>query len=83
MKSCNLQEFFLNYIRKEKIIVQIYLINGVQLRGIVRGFDSFTIVLENEGKQSIVYKHAISTLVPAVAVKFSSLNVEQNEDIDD
>lgn len=65
----NLQDMFLNQLRKEKIIVTVYLVNGFQLRGFVRGFDSFTIIIENEGKQNLVYKNAISTITPAKAVK--------------
>ena len=65
MKTVNLQDVFLNQSRKEKIPVTIFLTNGFQFRGIVRGFDNFTIVLESDGKQNLVYKHAISTLVPS------------------
>ena len=63
-KLLNLQDSFLNQIRKENIPVIIYLANGFQLRGSVRGFDSFTVILENDGKQQMVYKHAISTITP-------------------
>ena len=65
----NLQDMFLNQLRKEKTIVTVYLVNGFQLRGFVRGFDSFTIIIENEGKQNLVYKNVISTITPAKAVK--------------
>lgn len=60
----NLQDSFLNQIRKENTAVVIYLMNGFQLRGLVKGFDNFTIILENEGKQQMVYKHAVSTIAP-------------------
>lgn len=61
----NLQDSFLNQIRKEAHLpVVIYLVNGFQIRGIVKGFDSFTVIIENEGKQQLVYKHAISTITP-------------------
>lgn len=63
-KQFNLQDSFLNQIRKENIPVIIYLANGFQLRGSVRGFDNFTVILENDGKQQMVYKHAISTITP-------------------
>lgn len=64
-KVINLQDSFLNQIRKENNLpVIIYLINGFQLRGIVKGFDNFTILIENDGKQQLVYKHAISTITP-------------------
>ncbi|MHB8126838.1 MAG: RNA chaperone Hfq [Desulfitobacteriaceae bacterium] len=60
----NLQDNFLNQVRKENLPVTIYLVNGFQLKGLVRGFDSFTVVIEFEGKQQMVYKHAISTVMP-------------------
>jgi host factor-I protein len=61
----NLQDGFLNQVRKESVPVTIYLANGFQLRGLVRGFDNFTIILDSEGKPELVYKHAISTIIPA------------------
>lgn len=68
-KSINLQDMFLNQVRKEGIAVTIYLANSVQLRGQVRGFDAFTILLETPGKPTqLVYKHAVATIVPARAV---------------
>ena len=61
----NIQDNFLNQVRKDGIPVTIYLVSGVQLKGLVRGFDSFTVVLETPGKPSqIVYKHAIASIVP-------------------
>lgn len=62
--TMNLQDIFLNYVRKENIGVIIYLVNGFQIRGLVRGFDNFTVIMENDGKQQLVYKHAISTISP-------------------
>src|ERR1051325_9436415 len=62
----NLQDIFLNQVRKENISVTIYLIGGVQLRGMVRGFDAFTILLDSVGKPTqLVYKHAVTSIVPA------------------
>ena len=60
----NLQDSFLNHVRKENLPVVIYLVNGFQIRGLVRGFDNFTVIIENEGKQQLVYKHAVSTISP-------------------
>jgi len=60
----NLQDAFLNQVRKENVGVTIFLINGFQLKGFVKGFDNFTVILESEGKQHMIYKHAISTIVP-------------------
>ncbi|HZK18758.1 MAG TPA: RNA chaperone Hfq [Clostridia bacterium] len=60
----NLQDAFLNQVRRESINVTIFLVNGFQLKGTVRGFDNFTVMLESDGKQMMVYKHAISTISP-------------------
>ncbi|HHU32295.1 MAG: RNA chaperone Hfq [Zhaonellaceae bacterium] len=68
----NLQDAFLNQVRKENLLVTIFLVNGFQLKGIVRGFDNFTVVLDTDGKQQMVYKHAISTIVPTRPVSLSS-----------
>jgi host factor-I protein len=62
--ATGLQDVYLNQIRKEHIPVIIYLVNGVQLRGLVRAFDNFTVLLENDGKNDLIYKHAISTITP-------------------
>jgi len=67
----NLQDAFLNQVRKESIPVTIFLINGFQLKGMVRGFDNFTVILESDGKQMMVYKHAISTVSPVRPVNTS------------
>ncbi len=67
-KTQNLQDLFLNQTRREKQLVTVFLMNGFQMRGLVRGFDSFTVVLDCEGKQELVYKHAISTLIPVKPV---------------
>ena len=64
----NLQDSFLNQVRKDNIPVTIYLVNGFQIRGMVRGFDNFTVVLENEGKQLVVNKHPLPTTPPSRAV---------------
>lgn len=77
-QAINLQDVFLNQIRKEHIPVTIYLVSGYQLKGTVKGFDNFTIVLENESKQQqLVYKHAISTISPAKSIVFN--NSEKTE----
>ncbi len=71
-KNVNLQDFFLNYARKEKVILTIYLVNGFQLKGIVRGFDSYAILFESDGKINMVYKHAISTIQPTRPINIFS-----------
>ena len=60
----NLQEIFLTKVRKQSIHVTVFLVNGFQLRGTVTGFDNFTVVLDTEGRQQVIYKHAISTIAP-------------------
>ena len=64
----NLQEIFLTQARKQNISVTVFLVNGFQLRGTVTGFDNFTVVLDSDGKQQVIYKHAISTIVPLRAI---------------
>ncbi|MDR1217755.1 MAG: RNA chaperone Hfq [Oscillospiraceae bacterium] len=59
-----LQENFLNQARSGKLMLTVFLVNGFQLRGTVTGFDTFTVVLDSEGKQQLIYKHAISTIIP-------------------
>lgn len=63
-KVMNLQENLLNQLRKDKTIITVFLTNGFQLKGIIRGFDNFIVLVETDGKQQMIYKHAISTLVP-------------------
>lgn len=61
----NLQENFLNQARKENVPVTIHLMNGFQIKGMIRGFDQFTVVIDSMGRQQMVFKHAISTITPA------------------
>ncbi len=75
----NLQDNFLNQVRKDGTPVIVYLVNGFQLRGMVRGFDNFTVILEHEGKQLLVYKHAISTLSPLKPVDLRFLEPTRTE----
>ena len=70
-KTQNLQDAFLNRLRRDKSTVTMFLMNGFQLHGVVKGFDGFTVVLDSDGKQQLIYKHAISTIVPAKPVSFS------------
>ena len=72
----NLQDIFLNGARKNKNEVTIYLTNGYQIKGMVKGFDSFTIVLECNGKQMLVYKHAVSTITPGRPILFNNVQEE-------
>lgn len=71
MKSAlNLQDIFLNQVRKEHGLITVYLISGYQIKGYVKGFDSYTIVIDSDGKQQMIYKHAVSTIVPAKPINF-------------
>lgn len=63
-KTQNLQDAFLNQARRDKLSLTIFLMNGFQLHGVLRGFDSFSVVIDSDGKQQMIYKHAISTIVP-------------------
>jgi host factor-I protein len=63
-KELNLQDVFLNQSRKDRIPVTIYITNGFQFKGIVKGFDNYTVILDTDGKQNLIYKHAISTITP-------------------
>lgn len=74
LKALNLQDVFLNQARKDKIAVTIYLTNGFQFKGMVKGFDNYTVILDCEGKQNLVYKHAISTIIPAKSINILDNN---------
>ena len=71
-KVQNLQDLFLNQARRERSTITMFLMNGFQLHGVVRGFDSFTVVLDSDGKQQLIYKHAISTVVPPRPIALDS-----------
>jgi len=60
----NLQDSFLNHVRKNKVVLTVFLINGVKLQGIITWFDNFCILLRRDGQSQLVYKHAISTIMP-------------------
>ena len=68
-ESTNLQDAILNEVRKDRVPVTLFLMNGFQLRGVVTGFDNFVVVLVTDGKQQMIYKHAISTLAPIKQLK--------------
>ena len=68
-KSQNVQDVFLNHIRKNKTPVTVFLVNGVKLQGIVTWFDNFSVLLRRDGHTQLVYKHAISTVVPSRNVR--------------
>ncbi len=68
-KSQNVQDVFLNHIRKNKVPVTIFLVNGVKLQGIVPWFDTFSLLLRRDAHSQLVYKHAISTVMPSIPVQ--------------
>lgn len=78
-KGQNLQDLFLNHLRKNKIPVTMFLVKGVKLQGIVTWFDNFSILLRRDGQSQLVYKHAISTIMPAQPVQL----YEPSADADD
>ena len=73
--AINFQDSILKECRREKTPVTLFLMNGFQLRGIITGFDSFVVVLVSDGKQQMIYKHAISTLVPMKPLKAAATTV--------
>jgi len=70
LKTQTLQDAFLNQARRDRLTVTMFLMNGFQLHGVVRGFDGFTVVLDSDGRQQLIYKHAISTVVPPRPIPF-------------
>ena len=75
-RSQNLQDLFLNTVRKQKISLTIFLINGVKLQGIVSWFDNFCVLLRRDGHSQLVYKHAISTIMPGGPVNLTDQDSE-------
>lgn len=76
----NLQDAFLNQVRKEKTLVTVYLVNGFQIKGLVKGFDNFTVIVELDGRQQLVYKHAISTVAPLKPIGIINLDARPDDD---
>ena len=68
-KKTNLQDLFLLRIRQDRLPVTLFLMNGFQMRGIVTGYDPFVVVLDSDGRQQVIYKHAVSTIVPIQPVE--------------
>ena len=77
-QQSNLQDIFLNNARKEKLQLTIHLLNGFQLKGIVKGFDNFTVILDCDNKQMLIYKHSISTITPVKPILFTDNEYENN-----
>ena len=66
--KANLQEIFLLRTKRDRVPVTLFLMNGFQMRGVITGFDAFVVILDSDGKQQVIYKHAISTIAPIGAV---------------
>jgi len=79
----NLQDRFLNHLRTHKIGIKVYLVNGFQLQGKVKSFDAYTILLEDGKKQSFVFKHAVSTIMPDSYVKLEKPTDESSSGLGD
>ncbi|MEY2882714.1 MAG: RNA-binding protein Hfq [Pseudomonadota bacterium] len=80
-KSNNLQDVFLNTVRRTKTPVTMFLVNGVKLQGVITWFDNFSVLLRRDGHSQLVYKHAISTVMPATPVQlFDAEKIEEGDD---
>jgi host factor-I protein len=77
-KNKNLQDTFLNSVRRSKTPLTIFLVNGVKLQGVVSWFDNFCVLLRRDGQSQLVYKHAISTIMPAQPVQLYEPSLEEN-----
>lgn len=78
-KNTNLQDAFLTKARRQNMPLTVFLVNGFQMRGTVRGFDPFVVILESEGRQQMIYKHAISTIVPMQNIDLREAEGEKEE----
>ena len=78
-KQQNLQDIFLNTIRKSKVPVTVYLVNGVKLQGVITWFDSFCLLLRRDGHSQLVYKHAVSTVMPEVPLRLQAIDEGESD----
>lgn len=81
-KGMNLQDVFLNQARKDRLPLTIFLTNGYQFKGIIRGFDQYVVILETDGRQQLVYKHAVSTIVPARPISILDAMGQREETVE-
>lgn len=82
-KNQNVQDVFLNYIRKNKTPVTVFLVNGVKLQGIVTWFDNFSVLLRRDGHTQLVYKHAISTVMPGTPISLFEPPIKEEESVEE
>lgn len=78
-KPQNVQDVFLNHVRKNKLPVTVFLINGVKLQGVISWFDNFSVLLRRDGHVQLVYKHAISTVMPAASIQLFDASKEESD----
>ena len=71
-KTQNLQDAFLIQLRRERTNITVFLVNGFQMHGVIRAYDGFTVVLDSDGRQQLIYKHAISTIIPPRPVELNA-----------
>jgi len=79
-RSQNVQDVFLNHIRKNKVPVTVFLVNGVKLQGVITWFDNFSVLLRRDAHSQLVYKHAISTVMPTIPIQLFEPGKEEAED---
>ena len=80
-RNQNLQDIFLNQARKDKAPLTVFLMNGVQIKGQVRGFDNFVVLFDSDGRQQMIYKHAISTVIPQRPIDMSSAAAGEDDEL--
>ena len=78
-RTPNLQDTFLNFVRKNKVPLTIFLVNGVKLQGVVSWFDNFCVLLRRDGQSQLVYKHAISTIMPSQPVQLYEPSADEDD----
>ncbi len=81
-RAQNLQDTFLNHVRKNKIPLTIFLVNGVKLQGVITWFDNFSVLLRRDGQAQLIYKHAISTIMPAQPIDLTDLQQAFDEQLE-
>ncbi|MET3576435.1 RNA chaperone Hfq [Bhargavaea ullalensis] len=79
MKPVNIQDTFLNQLRKNGVFITVFLTNGFQLKGQIKSYDNFTVLLDSDGKQQLIYKHAISTFVPSRPINLAPPETKNEE----
>ena len=80
-KQQNLQDTFLNHVLRNRLAVTVYLVNGVKLQGVITWFDAFSLLLRREGHSQLVFKHAVSTVMPAQAIQLPLADAEAEADV--